>query len=59
MRLPRSKIIALVLTLSLSFFTSLSFAAAFGIAEQSALGLDNAFAGGARTLQPYGITRRV
>jgi long-chain fatty acid transport protein len=65
MKSPRSKTIALVLTLSLSFFTSLSFAAAFGIAEQSALGLGNAFAGGAASAEdastiwynPAGMTR--
>lgn len=65
MKSPRSKTIALVLTSSLSFFTSLSFAAAFAVAEQSALGLGNAFAGGAASADdastiwynPAGMTR--
>lgn len=51
MKLPRSKTIVLLLTSSLSLFTSLSFAAAFGIAEQSALGIGNAFAGGAASAE--------
>jgi long-chain fatty acid transport protein len=65
MKLSHRATIGLALASSLSLFSSTSHSAAFGIAEQSALGIGNAFAGGAASAQdastiwynPAGMTR--
>lgn len=65
MKLSHSKVIALSLASSLAFVSTPSFSGAFGIAEQSALGIGNAFAGGAASAEdastvwynPAGMTR--
>ncbi|PCI19278.1 MAG: long chain fatty acid transport protein [Piscirickettsiaceae bacterium] len=65
MKLPRSKFAAISLATSLSLISTASFSAAFGIAENSALGIGNAFAGGAASAEdastvwynPAGMTR--
>lgn len=65
MELTRSKLIAISLISSLSLVSTLSYSAAFGIAENSALGIGNAFAGGAASAEdastiwynPAGMTR--
>lgn len=65
MKLSHSKVLAITLASSLSFISSASYSAAFGIAENSALGLGNAFAGGAASAEdastiwynPAGMTR--
>ena len=59
------KSLYLSLTLITPFISPLSHSAAFGIAEQSALGIGNAFAGGAASAEdastvwfnPAGMTR--
>ncbi|MDF1829074.1 OmpP1/FadL family transporter [Cycloclasticus pugetii] len=59
------KVFALSTLFTLPFFSPLSHSAAFGVAEQSALGLGNAFAGGAASAEdastiwfnPAGMTR--
>ena len=65
MKLSHSKVLALTLASSLSLISTASYSAAFGIAENSALGLGNAFAGGAASAEdastiwynPAGMTR--
>ncbi len=65
MKLSHRATIGLALASSLSLFSSTSHSAAFGIAEQSALGIGNAFAGGAASAEdastvwynPAGMTR--
>ena len=65
MELRRSKLFAISLASSLAIISTASFSAAFGIAENSALGLGNAFAGGAASAEdastvwynPAGMTR--
>lgn len=65
MELSRSKLISISLASTLSLVSTLSYSAAFGIAEQSALGIGNAFAGGAASAEdastiwynPAGMTR--
>ncbi len=65
MKLSQRTTIGLALASSLSLFPSVSYSAAFGIAEQSALGIGNAFAGGAASAEdastvwynPAGMTR--
>ncbi|PCI67790.1 MAG: long chain fatty acid transport protein [Piscirickettsiaceae bacterium] len=65
MTLPRSKFAAISLAASLSVISTASLSAAFGIAENSALGIGNAFAGGAASAEdastvwynPAGMTR--
>ncbi|MEO1897510.1 MAG: outer membrane protein transport protein [Cycloclasticus sp.] len=51
MELSRSNLLAVSLASSLSLISTLSYSAAFGIAEQSALGIGNAFAGGAASAE--------
>jgi long-chain fatty acid transport protein len=65
MGLSGSKLLALSLASSLSLMSTVSFSAAFGVAENSALGIGNAFAGGAASAEdastvwfnPAGMTR--
>jgi long-chain fatty acid transport protein len=65
MKLSHRTTIGLALASSLSLFSTPSHSAAFGIAEQSALGIGNAFAGGAASAEdastvwynPAGMTR--
>jgi long-chain fatty acid transport protein len=65
MKTPLFKAFALSVTLIFPFIPSLSHSAAFAIAEQSALGIGNAFAGGAASAEdastiwfnPAGMTR--
>jgi len=65
MKLSHSKILAISFASSLSLISTASHSAAFGIAENSALGLGNAFAGGAASAEdastiwynPAGMTR--
>jgi long-chain fatty acid transport protein len=51
MELSRSNLLAVSLASSLSLISTLSYSAAFGIAEQSALGIGNAFTGGAASAE--------
>ncbi len=65
MKLSHRTTVGLALASSLSLFSTTSHSAAFGIAEQSALGIGNAFAGGAASAEdastvwynPAGMTR--
>jgi long-chain fatty acid transport protein len=65
MELQRSKLLAVSIASTLSLVSTLSYSAAFGIAENSALGIGNAFAGGAASAEdastiwfnPAGMTR--